>query len=241
MTIKDSNFVPGDGASGTTTGTAIKNSAVYAGDQPYILKLIDCTFSPLYQQTIDAYRNGIYSLVRCKIAGWGSQAIAVGGETTRYGRLTIENCDLSQVTATKLVAITNANALWRLVWRGPHDYSKYSHSTSSATNLDLYTSFEGLFISSSAPAAGGIKGMRVRISSPTEGNASEYICTVSSSTTATFRMSQQFGQKKDTTANRPTLTASDIGALHLDTTLDADGKPIWWTGTAWVDATGAVV
>jgi hypothetical protein len=46
---------------------------------------------------------------------------------------------------------------------------------------------------------------------------------------------------KGNTASRPTLTAAHVGALHLDTTLDADGKPIWWTGTAWVDATGATV
>lgn len=46
---------------------------------------------------------------------------------------------------------------------------------------------------------------------------------------------------KNTTANRPTLVASDIGTIYFDTTLDADGKPIWWTGTAWVDATGATV
>lgn len=43
------------------------------------------------------------------------------------------------------------------------------------------------------------------------------------------------------TASRPTLTANDRGVMYFDTTLDADGKPIWWTGTAWVDATGAVV
>ena len=47
--------------------------------------------------------------------------------------------------------------------------------------------------------------------------------------------------KKGTTAGRPTLTVNDTGVLYLDTTLDADGKPIFWTGTAWVDATGAVV
>ena len=50
--------------------------------------------------------------------------------------------------------------------------------------------------------------------------------------------------KKGSTGGRPsiagTLTA-DVGIMYLDTTLDADGKPIWWTGTAWVDATGAVV
>ncbi len=58
----------------------------------------------------------------------------------------------------------------------------------------------------------------------------------------------QIGALKNTTGNRPTKTtlglASDsgwVGYLYLDTTLDADGKPIWWNGAAWVDATGATV
>ena len=46
---------------------------------------------------------------------------------------------------------------------------------------------------------------------------------------------------KNNTASRPTLTANDVGVMYLDTTLDADGKPIWWNGTLWVDATGASV
>jgi hypothetical protein len=49
------------------------------------------------------------------------------------------------------------------------------------------------------------------------------------------------GLKKGTTANRPTLGVNDALYDYLDTTLDADGKPIWWTGTAWVDATGATI
>lgn len=36
-----------------------------------------------------------------------------------------------------------------------------------------------------------------------------------------------------TTDNRPTVT--DIGFQYFDTTIN---KPIWWTGTKWVDATG---
>lgn len=47
--------------------------------------------------------------------------------------------------------------------------------------------------------------------------------------------------KKSTTANRPSLNSSEVGVMYLDTTLDADGKPVWWTGTGWVDATGAGV
>lgn len=37
---------------------------------------------------------------------------------------------------------------------------------------------------------------------------------------------------------RPTLNINNKGAMFFDSTL---GKPIWWTGTAWVDATGATV
>lgn len=44
-----------------------------------------------------------------------------------------------------------------------------------------------------------------------------------------------------TTAQRPAPLGGQIGYRYLDTTLDPDGKPIWWNGTVWVDATGAVV
>ena len=40
------------------------------------------------------------------------------------------------------------------------------------------------------------------------------------------------------TSARPALTGSDGGAMWYDNTL---GKPIWWTGTTWHDATGVNV
>ena len=40
---------------------------------------------------------------------------------------------------------------------------------------------------------------------------------------------------------RPILSLNDIGVMFMDTALAAGGKPIWWTGTIWVDATGATV
>jgi len=47
---------------------------------------------------------------------------------------------------------------------------------------------------------------------------------------------------KATTAARPaSLGVYDAGFMYFDTTLDPDGKPVWWTGTAYVDATGLVV
>lgn len=47
--------------------------------------------------------------------------------------------------------------------------------------------------------------------------------------------------KRGTTASRPAFASTDIMAPYMDTTLAAAGKPIWWTGTAWVDATGVAV
>lgn len=45
---------------------------------------------------------------------------------------------------------------------------------------------------------------------------------------------------KGATASRPVLSAQRR-AIYYDTTLAAAGKPVFWTGTQWVDATGAVV
>lgn len=45
---------------------------------------------------------------------------------------------------------------------------------------------------------------------------------------------------KGATASRPTLPATAL-AIYLDTTLAAAGKPVFWTGTAWVDSSGAAV
>lgn len=45
---------------------------------------------------------------------------------------------------------------------------------------------------------------------------------------------------KGATAARPAAAGGDTGILYFDTDLDPDGKPVWWTGSAWVDATGAV-
>jgi len=50
------------------------------------------------------------------------------------------------------------------------------------------------------------------------------------------------GQKrinKSVSTNRPTLSLNEIGAIYFDTTLG--GKPIWWDGGKWVDATGTTV
>lgn len=49
-----------------------------------------------------------------------------------------------------------------------------------------------------------------------------------------------FPDKGATTA-RPVLTVEQRGVMYFDTTLVANGKPIWWTGTQWVDYAGTAV
>ena len=44
--------------------------------------------------------------------------------------------------------------------------------------------------------------------------------------------------QKYSTSDRPTLDASQIGVQIFDSTIN---RPIWWNGSAWVDATGATV
>ena len=51
----------------------------------------------------------------------------------------------------------------------------------------------------------------------------------------------EFACGRGTTAQRPAVTANDVGHPYFDNTLAANGKPIWWTGAAWVDATGTIV
>src|SRR3982750_4748199 len=43
---------------------------------------------------------------------------------------------------------------------------------------------------------------------------------------------------KNVTGSRPTVGSADFGVAYLDTTLDADGLPIFWQGTKWIKADG---
>ena len=42
------------------------------------------------------------------------------------------------------------------------------------------------------------------------------------------------------TANRPVANVQ-IGQFYFDTSLGANGKPIWYNGTIWIDASGTAV
>ena len=114
-------------------------------------------------------------------------------------------------------------------------------NSGTIANVAAGSDLNGRWYAAAAPAAAGLIGMRVYLPEAAYGTPSEYTATTNSASASTWRQSGQAGVSKNTTANRPTLAATDIGVVYMDTTLDADGKPIWYNGTAWVDATGAVV
>lgn len=61
-----------------------------------------------------------------------------------------------------------------------------------------------------------------------------YVCT----DTPNKKFNLVSGVDSCTSTSRPSTTELPVGFPTFDTTL---GKPIWWTGTNWVDATGATV
>ena len=52
------------------------------------------------------------------------------------------------------------------------------------------------------------------------------------------RFKRHFPFTSSTTGARPSTTGLPTGYPHFDTTL---GKPIWWNGTVWKDASGTTV
>lgn len=247
VTFRDLSFTASAAANSETTGYAVGMiGALPIANDKYLKSKItfdNVKFSPAFQYTAQCYRNGGWEFRRCKLTSRaGGWAIVCGGDTLNSGSVVIDSCDLSQV-AGSLVRVAATNATWRLTFRGQMDYAGFKiEGAPTITNWqDTNVIHEAIWLSDARPAAAGLNGMRVRLRKPVLGAACEWVCTSGSYTTATWRMVAQAGIAKDTTANRPVPHANDIGLQYLDTTLDADGKPILWNGTAWVDATGATV
>jgi len=116
------------------------------------------------------------------------------------------------------------------------------------TTVAILATVDMIFYGTTAPAAGTYNiGDKILNSSPSRGEFTGWQC-VTAGTPGTWIGYGQLGANKNTTASRPTKTTVGVnddsewmGYLYLDTTIDADGKPIWWNGAAWVDATGATV
>lgn len=97
-----------------------------------------------------------------------------------------------------------------------------------------------IYVGPSVPTVGSwLRGDVVKMKAPFTSGVVEYVC-ITAGTPGVWRASKWL-TGRGVSANRPVLTAIDTGVIYFDNTLNANGKPIWWNGTAWVDAVGAVV
>jgi hypothetical protein len=130
---------------------------------------------------------------------------------------------------------TRQSPVRQINWRV--NYDKVRNGRTTATHV-VYYGF-------AAPvAADGTFGAGDRwvMNNPTVGTVAEYIFTTAGAIggAAVIRPSV-WTVGRGTTAQRPTLTANDVGVQYLDNTIAAAGSSIWWNGTAWVNAAGTAV
>jgi hypothetical protein len=185
MVLRRCRFRPGEGASITTTGYAIAASTTYDAVYPFSAVLEDCEFDELFQYSIDCYRNGVYVLRRCTLAGrdW---AVHCGDTATHFGTLTLDDCNFDNVTAAANIRVTSTGTP-TLTLQGTYDYSDLTWNVNSGFST-FETNFQprALVLSDAAPTGAGIKGMRVRIRQPAVGSPAEYVCTVTHASAATW-------------------------------------------------------
>ena len=106
---------------------------------------------------------------------------------------------------------------------------------------------KNVFFGTSAPTSGTwVAGDIIKNSSISFGKPDYWYCETSG-TPGTWRVGN-YSPLTGTTAARPTYTfygltsaLSARGIMYFDTTLNGNGKPIWWNGANWLDSTGAAV
>jgi hypothetical protein len=243
--FSDCDFlIDSDDAAIAPTGYLIRPSHVTdaADVRKSRLSFSNCRFDPRAQGSVFCHRNGSWRINGCTLAGkqaaifYGTSALKAvdvavnGGDFGSVGGAAVRGQWMS-VDQNTTIAFLRMTGDWIGV------------ATPAATDSGAIADAGNQMINDRRMAmptlpASGVIGDVVKLQQPVEGSPDEYRCTVSSGTAATWRMTRQAGVKKGSSATRPALSARDAGTRYFDTTLAAAGKPITWTGTAWVDAAG---
>lgn len=246
-TFNDCEFLIDTDTTGNINGVLITpDQAVPVADMDKVRwEFNGCKFDERAQATATAYRVGTLVFNDCVMAGW-DYVVRLATSNTYATKLYMHNIDSRKVTGDLFKVVwstpdqttTICQAYLTGDWLGDESFDLQTES--GGVNINNNTIFRSnRVVMTDTTPTNGIRGDRLRRANITVGLPSEYQCTFTSATgTAVWRMIQQAGVGMDTTANRPTPTANDVGLLYLDTTLDADGHPIWWNGAAWIDAQG---
>lgn len=160
-----------------------------------------------------------------------SQTVGAGTDATRDG------IPASLLSHRAIYASSDVGTEGRMSWYDKVNNRWSSFRTKLGIAPTVRTWTRGDVVDNAYPSIGGPAG---------------WACTATGTGgAATWQIAGQAGVAKGTTASRPTKTTMGLaagaadtewaGTMYLDTTLAAAGKPIWWTGAAWVDSTGSVV
>lgn len=208
-----------------------------------ILRFNQCTFDPRVSGVCTTYEIGDAYFADCNIRCWGPQAFITGGSAANTGFLALRGNDYSELPAgTNIVSLVKNNELWGFEWDEDLSLDTYRMATSGGGTFAGYT-IRPRIVATARPTTTtkrfNVGDVTRNIAPSAAAPVTEWVCTANGSP-GTWGASKWI-TFKGTTAARPVLHANDVGVTYLDTTLDADGKPIWWTGTVWVDSTGAAV
>ena len=206
-----------------------------------------CKFDKRAERTAYIYRGGTWRITDCKLVGHDS-AFYFATSNTHGVKLYVDGADCTDLTgsfmggawSTPDQSTTIAQAFLSGEYYGAQ--AGVISTVSGGPSLQLTTMVVSTRnLNLPALPTAGFKGDTVTIPHKPVGEPCKYQCTAQSITLPNFRMIRQSGIAKDVTGSRYTPSANDVGLMYFDTTLDADGKPIWWTGAAWVDAQGTTV
>lgn len=210
------------------------NGLIFKFDDCLSVGAWDKDFYVLQGGTLEV-NNGSYSAV---------QTFNIGSSVNRPVLLTISgDIELKSTVSTVFNAPTQTTITGAYVQFINVSFNRAFNIASTWSSYPIIGSYS--FPVDAAPVSqGALRGAVARkntlLTTTGQWGTIEWTATSSSTTAATWSPTQyQVG--RSTTANRPTLGVSDVGVIYLDTTLDANGRPIWWNGTAWVNSVGTVV
>lgn len=212
------------------------------GNTKYIFR--DCESIGDWDEDIGIVQGGTVEVIG---GSWAASSFArVVSTAGRPGQLTLEgNLNFKDTVSALFVFVSQSTQTNAFIEFRDAKLNRPVEAGSSMTTYPVIGHYE--FPVTARPSSfGAVRGAIGRLdlgALGTTGNqiaVKAWVASTSDPANSAFLVAD-WSMAKGTTASRPVLTSGDYGVGYLDVTLDADGKPIWWNGTAWVDATGAVV
>lgn len=177
---------------------------------------------------------------------FGSVTYFTGSTSTSFDQLTYSNTASSTINYFRNTNTTGAVTVNYYKGDGTNTAAvSFSLGTGQILCNDIlqgknFATYRRLVRRAAIPTSGtySTSDRIIRSSSGLTSPVTDWSCTAGGTTGGTWQACSWLVGKGTT---RPTLGTDAVGVMFFDQNLAAAGKPIWWTGTAWVDSTGTVV